>query len=188
MYEKITKRKKNGECANRARCGGNERRYSYIVITRRARSTAKCQRCSRLKKQEDDPGGKRSSRIRLRWKQHEGKAGGREKSVAGRCWRRGRSRAASRHKRIYDRWLDIWFIGVDENCSSNSVSADTQSPFARSYPNDGKCTLTKRLRIDSRRVFFRVRKTHDELLCLISSAFNSALVKLTGDSLTLNDI
>lgn len=62
----------NGEKrANHTRCGEGERRYSYIVITRRARSTAGCQRCLGTRNEKATHGGKRSSRIRLRLERHE---------------------------------------------------------------------------------------------------------------------
>lgn len=62
----------NGEKrANHTRCGEGERRYSYIVITRRARSTAECQRCLGTRNEKATHGGKRSSRIRLRLERHE---------------------------------------------------------------------------------------------------------------------
>ncbi|KYN00981.1 hypothetical protein ALC62_08207 [Cyphomyrmex costatus] len=92
-----------------------ERRYSYIVITRRARSTAECQRCLGARNEEATQGERGVAEYDYVGTTREGKE--REEDAEGER-ERARSaeeeekeeeaeeevpRVASRHKRLYDR-------------------------------------------------------------------------------------
>lgn len=85
---------------NHTRCGEGERRYSYIVITRRARSTAGCQRCLGARNEKATQGERGVAEYdyvettREREEQREGEECCAEEEVP---------RVASRHKRLYDR-------------------------------------------------------------------------------------
>lgn len=137
------------------RCGEGERRYSYIVITRRARSSGRVSKVPWHKKREGDSGGKRSSRIRLRWNDTRGKSR-----------RRGRARSAyaeeeeevprvaSRHKRLYDRrssdrWKLLKPLGISRYTS----------PFCPIVPRRpaGAHWRSDREYIGSRYILFRRR-------------------------------
>jgi len=131
----------------RRTCESHERGWEKIQLHRNNAASEKHGRVSKVpwhKKRGGGSGGKRSSRIGLRWNDTREKS--RKRKRRGRAWSACAEeeevpRVASRHKRLYDRRSsDRWKLLKPLGISRHTV------PFARSYPA-GRCTLTKRPRI-----------------------------------------